>query len=890
MEGRYLKVAADSRWRLRDGTRLDRVADLPEETRTRLGVDGEDPAPSAAVLSRPGARTSLVLVDPDAADLLERFDSGKSVAQAVLDLSRSRDLEPYGLLEAALPALERLVRKGYLIDADAPPTLVGFQPGDVISGVEADWRIVRVLARLEDSEVHLVRRGGQQDLWGVLKLSTPERTFGRPEQESEMLRYLEARATELDVSQRSVPRLLDEGSIEGAEAAPIAGWIVLEFLPGVASRLFARGLRRSHDRSTPGPRRELVRLCTAATRALADLHRLGVVHGDVHPDNLLVTGAAATPRVWLVDLGCARRLDDGRDLASRPGVDLYREPEVAAALLARRRSPAATPAGEQYALAVLLYELVSGHSYLDFAADRRELLRQIAEERPRSFDELPVDPWPEMESVLGRALSKDPKARFTSLDALAEKLEDVERQLVAEEKARPETDELAKAAGGAVRRARPGGAWWVAAADGKVPASLYYGSAGLSRALLHAALRRGDEDLLALADLWASRALRDATSPEPEPEQEQEQELEPQSSTPRGELPRLASAPLHGLSGIYETAACVAWARGDFRIFVRTAREFLKEAAQSDDSVPESERAERDLDVDPALGRPGLLISTAHLLDRARPPHADGSSDGEVEDRFHLEGLAADLTGFGNECLDELWQRLDQRPEVGSDDAYLGLAHGWAGVIYASLIWCHAADRQLPSGVARRLQELVDEAVPHGRGLRWTRARVGVRSAPTSGRDSMAGWCHGAAGHLLLFHTAARWPQLASFREPAESAALDIWDRFVSSRRQVSHLCCGLIGQAWSLLVHARETGEDVWRHRARLLAESAVRRPVFDTAESASQEDPEPYVFDGALFKGAGSLPALHADLEHPSEAAWPWLEDLEPPAPKPESDGSTT
>ena len=138
----------------------------------------------------------------------------------------------------------------------------------------------------------------------------------------------------------------------------------------------------------------------------------------------------------------------------------------------------------------------------------------------------------------------------------------------------------------------------------------------------------------------------------------------------------------------------------------------------------------------------------------------------------------------------------------------------------------------------------------------------------------MAGWCHGSAGYVLFFDTAARWRELSRFRETAEATAWDAWDRFVGSRRQASHLCCGLVGQAWSLLVHARETGDESWIDRARTMAECAVQRPVFDMPSEGSPE-----VFAGALFKGEGSLPALLADLENPAAAVWPWLEDVEKP-----------
>ena len=857
-------VAADSRWRLRDGCRLDRFAELTDSLRDRLAAgQQEPPGGDAGVLSRTGGRAAPVLLDPDAAKLLEQFGDGKSVAQAVLDLARARDLDPHELLEASLPAVRRLVGKGYLIDADAPPSALRFGVGDEFEGEAATWRIVRVITRLEDSEVHVVRRQEDQEEavspWGVLKLSTPDRKFGRPEPEAEILRHVVDRMS--DLGQRSVvTEPLDEG---GTDDEP--RWVVLELVPGTPIHLRARGVRRHAPDGVD--RRQLAALCTAAAHAFALLHQTGVAHGDVHPDNLLVTGPDANPEIRLIDLGCARRLDDGRNQASRPGIDLYREPEVAAAILDRRRSPAATPSGEQYALAVVLYQLVTGQDYLDFSADRDELLRQVAEDDPRSFDEVSVEPWRSMESVLRKALSKDPADRYDSMDSFADALAETRPTTMPEREraAAPDaTKGLRCAAARALRRAEPEGDWWLDDESRNLPRALFFGTAGLAWGLLHAAVRRGDADLLARAELWAGLALR-----APRGEGAERSGVE-------GGLPKLESAPFHSLAGAHETAACVAWARGDLRRFARQTRAFLRASVEPEDNG-HSESVERDLDVDLAMGRPGSLISAAHLVDRARPPHPDGSSASDDEeardDRFGLASLALELRSYGDDLLDSLWRRLDERPEIARNDSWLGMAHGWAGTLYATLVWCRAADRDLPSGFERRLTELADLAIPFGRGVRWTRERAGRSAAPAAGRDSMPGWCHGSAGYVLLFHSAARHPEHAEFRGMAEAAAWDVWDRFVAAPKQVSHLCCGLAGQAWSLLVHARETGDDAWIHCACAMAESALRRPVFDRSSRAT-----PDAFDGALFKGEGSLPALLADLEQPHEAVWPWLEDVEP------------
>jgi serine/threonine-protein kinase len=73
-------------------------------------------------------------------------------------------------------------------------------------------------------------------------------------------------------------------------------------------------------------------------------------------------------------------------------------------------------------VAAVLFELFTGHGYLDFALDEREMLRQIAEDPPLPFTRVGRPSWPGVEEPLRAALAKDPGDRLASVAELDRRL------------------------------------------------------------------------------------------------------------------------------------------------------------------------------------------------------------------------------------------------------------------------------------------------------------------------------------------------------------------------------------------------------------------------------------------------------------------------------------
>jgi eukaryotic-like serine/threonine-protein kinase len=135
-------------------------------------------------------------------------------------------------------------------------------------------------------------------------------------------------------------------------------------------------------------------------RALAACHEVGVAHGDVKPEGVILTPAG---RVRLVDFGLWT--SDGRRVLAR-STPFYLAPE-------QWSGPPATPAGDVYAATVTFFECLAGAPPF-YADGEAELLAKHEQST------LPVDmvPEPVRELVL-RGLAKDPGSRPEARSLLA---------------------------------------------------------------------------------------------------------------------------------------------------------------------------------------------------------------------------------------------------------------------------------------------------------------------------------------------------------------------------------------------------------------------------------------------------------------------------------------
>jgi serine/threonine-protein kinase len=160
-----------------------------------------------------------------------------------------------------------------------------------------------------------------------------------------------------------------------------------------------------------------------AARALAHIHAAGVLHRDLKPSNLVLGSHGV---VKLVDFGTAW---DPRNPRDRFGADVglgtpsYMSPEQALGEPLDHRS-------DQFALGVVLYQLLAGRKPFVETADRGELLRQVVGMEPPPLRKLSRAAPRDLVKIVERCLHKERRRRYDATDELVLALEGIVRRLL----------------------------------------------------------------------------------------------------------------------------------------------------------------------------------------------------------------------------------------------------------------------------------------------------------------------------------------------------------------------------------------------------------------------------------------------------------------------------
>ncbi len=303
---------------------------------------------------------------------------------------------------------------------DTPPK---FEPEPLAVGGELDgrnigdlvgpYRLLRILGQGGMGNVWLAERDDMLQRRQVA-LKLPRLMTDRAQLAEQLAREREILA---GLNHPNIAHLYDAGVASDGQP-----YLALEYVEGECIDVYCN--HRQLDVS------DRLRLFLQVVRAVAHAHASLVVHRDLKPGNMMVTDAGD---VRLLDFGIAKLLENGKTretqftrMTGRVLTPDYAAPE-------QITGKAVTTAADIYALGVVLFELLTGgrpyrlkrdsQAALEEAIVQTEVLRPSA---AATVTALKKRLRGDLDTIVLKALKKEPAERYTTANALAE---DIERYL-----------------------------------------------------------------------------------------------------------------------------------------------------------------------------------------------------------------------------------------------------------------------------------------------------------------------------------------------------------------------------------------------------------------------------------------------------------------------------
>ncbi|SKB77545.1 protein kinase domain-containing protein [Dyadobacter psychrophilus] len=765
------------------------VKELPEQALAKFEYEADD-----FIITYTHARNTSKIVDASSASLLQEFRKPKSLPEGVLTYALLNNLDAQQILEGSYTFLARLRNEGFLVSYDDTfgKNKQSLKDGDKFK----DFEIVSKLEGVADTEIYKIKKNGR--LYALKLLKTSKQT-------PQLLANFYNEIDILNALDDAVNPSLTEHGENGTDH-----YLIMEWVDGETCLQAAEKYHNLQDHSNV---LSLLNISCRVLNAYTHLHSQGIIHSDVHPANIIVSESG---ELKIIDFGLSRMVSKDQ-IPMRGGLGFFFEPEYAQSVLDSKPTPPSTFEGEQYALGALFYQIFTGKQYLNFSYDKKTLFTQIVSETPVPFRNLDIVTDNNIEKTIFKALAKRKEDRYENIEdfylAMMKVQESFPDRFAEDKKMSVQVfrDSILKDYGFAGDLLKTG-------LQLAPKSSVNFGAAGIAYLFLRKALVNSSAETLALADVWSDRAASYIHDPE-NGFYSKDMDLTPS---------------IVGLSSIYHTPsgvdlvqALVSQASGDYGSYYNAVRNFLMHASHPCENL------------DLTLGKSAALIGGSLILE-SMPSY----------DKF----VKNDLLAFGKGVMEEIWSMVDTYAAISEKNPinYRGIAHGWAGILYATLKWCKVSGQNLPVNFFERVEQLIKLGIEEDGILRW--------EISNTEPASWTGWCHGSAGYTFL------WTSLFHFT--SDEHYLDLAKKSVghflnaATAGMNGSLCCGRSGECYALLSVYNATKDDFYLTAAKRIAKQML-----------------PHIYSGqmknhSLYKGNIGAAVLFEELNRPEFARMPLFE----------------
>lgn len=217
-------------------------------------------------------------------------------------------------------------------------------------------------------------------------------------------RFLAEARAQARIEHEHVCRVYDAGQANGEP------YIVMQYIEGEPFSRMAPRLTLE----------QCVKVICEVSLAVHEAHRLGMIHRDIKPGNVLIeVGDDGSRKPYIMDFGLVREVEDKGETRTGAvlGTPAFMPPEQAKGDVRAmdRRS-------DVYSLGATLYDALAGRPPF-FAEHPWKLLMMVAYEEPPTLGSVKKGVPPELETIVMKCLERDPLRRYDSARALADDLQ-----------------------------------------------------------------------------------------------------------------------------------------------------------------------------------------------------------------------------------------------------------------------------------------------------------------------------------------------------------------------------------------------------------------------------------------------------------------------------------